>query len=140
MTEQTKEHVALATKVVAWTLTSLACGAIVGIIMSGCRPPKPPEWAGGALDCGQELVQRCGPGATGPVAACLTSGESEWQSCLVGLIRPVACGAEVVIGCVVKHIGDTSAKSYALNDQDVVSGQTAMRAAEWIQARGYQYK
>lgn len=140
MTPNTKENLSIAAHTVAWTLTALATGAILGTLLGGCRPPKPPEWAGGVLDCGSEVVQKCGPGMTGPVATCLTSGESSWASCLVGLIRPATCAAEQVVACVVRHVGSSAARSYALNDSDQVSNTIAERSAEFISQRGYQFR
>jgi hypothetical protein len=96
-------------------------------------PGSPPE---GVLDCGAEVVNTCAAQALGPVNTCLAD-LGDWQGCLAGLISPAVCGAETVVGCLVRHAGSQASAAAQVNQGDEVSARVAERSRAWIRSRGY---
>lgn len=93
----------------------------------------PPAWTGQVIDCGGEVVRKCGPQLLGPVNTCLAR-TSDWTACLLALIPGVECGAETTLACVVRHTGRTAASG-----TDVLSGREAANAEAFIRERGYTF-
>jgi hypothetical protein len=123
-------------------LRTSAALALLAVFLAipACRhaPPTVPPSEVGILDCGLDVVAKCGPQALGPVNTCLAS-RNDWQECLLGLISPAACGAEHVLACVVRSTGSVAGSQAELNKEDMVSARMAERARAWIVLRGYRF-
>jgi len=113
------------------------------LLLASCRVPPPGQpgpWTGDVIDCGADVIRRCGPSSLGPVNSCLGSSENtDWRQCMIGLIGPATCGVETVLACVTRRTGSAAAADSQANPNDEVSRRIANRAREWIVERDYRY-
>jgi hypothetical protein len=107
------------------------------MLLTGCRLPPPGMPPTGPIACSVDAVQRCWPGAIGPVNTCLTSAGA--SGCLLGLIQPGGCMVENVIACLVRHQGAEFAHAAQLNPGDVRSARAAENARQFITERKYTF-
>jgi hypothetical protein len=111
----------------------------------GCQP-KPGSGPGlgkpGLISCATEVAADRAVDFLGPVNGCL-AGESDIQSCLLGLVQPAVGATLAVIGCLTKHEGAaarSAAEANPFNDRDK---RRAARAGEFLGAmeqRGYRFE
>jgi hypothetical protein len=111
---------------------------LASLFLLGCPHPVPSGVSPGLIDCSLQAVRDYGIPLIPKVNSCITG--QDWQSCLIGLVSPVANITEDVLACVVQSSGKSYAASAAANPKDAISADGAARAKQFVTERNYKFK
>lgn len=106
------------------------------LLLGACRMP-PDSTASKIIRCGTQAVKDNFFQALPSVNGCLAS--PGYESCLFGLINPVAGITEDVVACVLRDQGQKFAAAAAANPTDTHSAQAATRARTFMNQNRYVY-